>query len=131
MNMTFRYAIKWTYIDLVVALIMTVSLYVGLQPKWWGWLLYSPLFLYMVFESVRKVSYSLTVDGDRITVGSFKSTQYSISRITEVNVWDAKAGRIAVVVFADRSRFHFSSRLEGFDDLVGLLRTKANLPSPN
>lgn len=129
--MTFRYASKWVYIELVVALAMTLVVYVGLQPEWWGWLLYSPLFLYLVFEGVRKVSYSLTVDGDLITVGSFKSTQYSVSKIAAVNVWDAKGGRMAVVDFADGSRFHFSSRLEGFDDLVGLLRTKANLPSSN
>lgn len=128
--MTFRYAIKWAYIELVVALTMTSALYAGLQPEWWGWLLYAPLFLYLVFEGVRKVSYSLTVDGDRITVGSFRSSQYSVSKITAVDVWDAKGERIAVVAFADGSRFNFPSRLEGFDDLVGLLRTKANLSSP-
>ena len=126
--MTFRYSIKWAYIELVVASAMTLALYAGLHPKWWGWLLFSPLFLYLVIEGVRKVSYSLTVDSDLITVVSFKPARYSISQITAVNVWEAKGGRIAVVAFADRSRFNFSSRLEGFDDLVSLLRTKANLP---
>jgi hypothetical protein len=125
--MTYKYATKWIYIELVVALAMTLVLYVELQPEWWGWLLFSPLFLYLVFESVRKFSYSLTVDGDLITVGSFKSTQYPVSRITEVKVWDAKGGRMAVVSFADKSRFHFSSRLDGFDDLVSLLGRKANI----
>jgi|WetSurMetagenome_2_1015567.scaffolds.fasta_scaffold03712_8 hypothetical protein len=128
--MTFRYAIKWAYIEFVVALVMTLVVYAGLRPEWWGWLLYLPLFLYLVFEGVRKTSYSLTVDGDRITVGSLKSAQYSVSRITAVNVWDAKGGRVAVVDFVDGSRFNFPSRLERFDDLVGLLRTKANLPEP-
>lgn len=128
--MTFRYSIKWIYVDLVVALVMTWALYVLLQPEWWGWLLYSPLFLYLVFESVRKFTYTLTVDGDRIMVGSFRSTPYPVSEIAAVNVWNAKAGRMAVVSFSDRSKFHFSSRLEGFDDLVALLRTKANLPDP-
>jgi hypothetical protein len=127
-GMTFRYAIKWTYIELVVALAMTLLVYVSLQPEWWGWLLYLPLFLYMVFEVVRKVSYSLTVDGDLIAVGSFKTTRYSVSKISAVNVWDAKGGRMAVVDFADGSRFHFSSRLDGFDDLVSLIRAKAKLP---
>lgn len=126
--MTFRYAVKWTYIELVVALVMALVVYAGLHPEWWGWLLLSPLFLYLVFECVRKVSYTLTVDDDHITVGSFRSTRYSVSKITEVNVWDAKGGRMAVVAFADGGRLHFSSRLEGFDDLVTLLRTKANLP---
>jgi len=126
--MTFRYAIKWAYIELAAALVMTLVVYAGLQPEWWGWLLYLPLFLYLVFEGVRKVSYSLTVDGDHITVGSFKSARYSVSKITAVNVWDAKGGRIAVVDLGDGSRFSFPSRLERFDDLVGLLRTKANLP---
>ncbi len=129
--MTFRYAIRWTYIELVVAVAMTWSLYAGLHPKWWGWLLYSPLFLYLIFEGVRKVSYSLIIDGDRITVGSFKSTQYSVSKIATVNIWNAKGRRIAVVAFADGSRFSFSSHLQGFDDLVGLLRTKAGLAIAN
>lgn len=126
--MTYKYAVKWAYIELVVALVMTAGVYVGLQPEWWGWLLFSPLFLYLVFEGVRKVTYSLTVDGDNITVGSFKSVRYSVSGITAVNVWDAKGGRIAVVSFADGNRFNFPSRLEGFDDLVRLFKTKANLP---
>lgn len=128
--MTFRYSIRWIYIDLVVALAMTLALYILVRPEWWGWLLFSPLFLYLVYESVRKYRYSLTVDGAHITVGSFKFTQYPVSETTAVNVWNAKGGRMAVVSFADGSRFHFSSRLEGFDDLVRLLRTKANLQEP-
>ena len=129
--MAFRYAIRWAYIELVVAVAMTWGLYAGLHPKWRGWLLYAPLFLYLLVEGIRKVSYSLTVEGDRLTVGSFKSNQYCMSKIATVNVWNAKGGRIAVVVFTDGNRFSFSDHLQGFDDLVGLLRTKAGLLSPN
>ena len=96
--MTFRYSTIWIYIDLTVALAMSLSLYIGLKPEWWGWLLFSPLFLYMVFESVRKYGYSFTVDSDHISVGSFKRAQYPVSDITAV------------------------------DDLVGLLRKQAKLP---
>ena len=124
--MKFRYSIKWTYVELAAALVMTLVVYAGLRPEWWGWLLYSPLFLYLVFEGVRKATYSLIVDDDHIKVGSFKATQYSVSKIKAVNVWDAKGGHMAVVDFVDGSRFHFSSRLEGFDELVGLLRTRAS-----
>ncbi len=126
--MTFRYSKIWTYLDLTVALAMSLALYIGLQPEWWGWLLFSPLFLYMVFEGVRKYNYSLSVDGDHISVGSFKTAQYPVSEITTLNVWFAKGGRMAVVTFADRRKFSFSSRLAGFDDLVTLLRTQAKLP---
>ena len=129
-GMKFRYAFKWSYIELVVVSAMTWVLHVGLHPEWWGWLLYFPLFAYMVFEGVRKVSYSLTVEGDSLTIVNYKVSYYSVSRIAAVNVWDAKAGRIAVVDFSDGNRFHFSSRLDGFDKLVSLLRTKAKLPSP-
>lgn len=128
--MTFRYATPWAYIEFVVVLAMTLAVYVGLRPEWWGWLLFSPLFLYLVLEGVRKVSYALTVEGDLITVGSFKSMQYAASRITALNVWDYNGGHIAVVDLADGSRFHFPSRLQGFDELVRLLREKARLPSP-
>jgi hypothetical protein len=109
---------------------MTWVLYESLHPEWWGWLLYSPLFLYMVFEGVRKVRYSLTIEGDKLTIVNYKADRYSVSQITAVNVWDAKGGRMAVVDFSDGRRFHFSSRLYKFDDLVNLLRTKANLSSP-
>ena len=57
-GMRFRYAFKWSYIELVVVSAMTWVLYIGLHPEWWGWLLYSPLFVYMVFEGARKVSLS-------------------------------------------------------------------------
>ena len=128
--MTFRYATAWAYIELVVLLAMTVAVYVGLRPEWWGWLLYSPLFLYLFLEGVRKVRYALSVEGDRITVGSFKRAQYFASRITALNVWEFNGGHIAVVDLADGSRFHFPSRLRGFDELVRLLREKAGLPAP-
>lgn len=126
--MTFKYAIQWAYVEFVFALALAVAVYVGLRPEWWGWLLFSPFFLYLVFEGVRKVSYSLTVEGDLITVGGLKSAQYPAPQIKAMNVWEGKGGRIAVVSFADGRRFNFSSRLEGFDDLVKLLRTRANLP---
>jgi hypothetical protein len=126
--MTYKYSFKWAYIELVVALAMTVAVYMGLKPEWWGWLLFSPLFLYLVFEGVRKVTYSLTVDGDLITIGGLKPAQYSASKITAINIWDAKGGRIAVVTFDDGNRFNFPSRLEGFNDLVNFFKSKANLP---
>jgi hypothetical protein len=127
--MKFRYAPQWAFIDFLVALAMALSAYVGLKPEWWGWLLFSPLFIYMVFEGVRKVRYTLTVDDDLITVGSFKIAQYSVSKIKALHVWDAKGGRIAVVDLDDGKRFNFSSRVGRFDYLVSLLRTKANLPN--
>jgi len=126
--MTFRYSIKWAYIELIVALGMAVAVYSELKPGLWGWLLFAPLLVFMVFMGVRKVSYSLTVDGDLITIGGLKPAQYSVSKISALNVWEAKGGRIAVVAFNDGRRFNFPSRLDGFDDLVALLRSKANLP---
>jgi hypothetical protein len=81
----------------------------------------------LIFEGIRKVSYSLTVEEDLITVGSFNSAQYVASKITAVNVWMAKGGRVAVVAFDDGKRFNFPSNVKGFDNLVGLLKTKANL----
>lgn len=128
--MTFRYATLWAYIEFVVVSVMVLAVYVGLRPAWWGWLLFSPLFLYLLLEGIRKVRYALTVEGDLITVGSFRPVQYSVSGIRALNVWEYNGGHIAVVDFADGSRFHFPSRLQGFDELVRLLRTKAKLTSP-
>ncbi len=125
--MKFRYASQWAYIELLVAFLMTLSVAVKLKPEWWGWLLFTPLLGFLVFEGIRKIKYSLTVEGDIITVGSFNSAQYVASKIAAVNVWMAKGGRIAVVTFEDGTRFNFPSNVEGFDNLVGLLKTKANL----
>ena len=109
---------------------MLVALYVGTNPKYWGWLLFLPLFLTIVYEGVRTYSYSLTVDGDRIIVAGFKRAEYRISEITAVNVWFAKGGRIAVITFSDRGKFNFPGNLVGFDKLVELIRTQAKLPEP-
>jgi hypothetical protein len=93
--------------------------------------MFSPLFAYLAYESVRKATYALTIEGDLIAVRGFKPAQYPASGITAVNVWDAKGRRIAVVAFADGRRFNFPSSLNGFDELVRVLRTKANLPEPS
>jgi hypothetical protein len=128
--MTFRNP-KWlAYTRFAAALIMLVALYVGTNPKFWGWLLFLPLFLTILYEGLRSQSYSLTVDDDRIIVRGFKPAQYQVSDITAVDVWFAKGGRMAVVTFADRRKLSFHSHLVGFEQLVELLRTKANLPEP-
>jgi hypothetical protein len=123
----FRYASQWAYFELLVAFLMLLAVAVKLKPEWWGWLLFAPLLGFMFFEGIRKARYSLTVDGDLITVGSFNSAQYVASKITAVNVWMAKGGRIAVVAFDDGQKFNFPSNVQGFDNLVGLLKTKANI----
>jgi hypothetical protein len=125
MIMKFRYASQWAYFELLVACLMTLAVAVKLKPEWWGWLLFAPLFGFMIFEGIRKIKYSLTVDGDLITVGSFNSAQYVASKIKDVNVWMAKGGRVAVVDLDDGQRFNFPSNVEGFDKLVDLLKSKA------
>jgi hypothetical protein len=126
--MTFRYP-KWlAYSRFVIALAMLVALYVGTNPPVWGWLLFLGLFLVIVYEGVRSHIYSLTVDGDRISVAGIKRGQYRVSDITAINVWFAKGGRVAVINFSNREKLNFSSHLVDFDKLVALLRTQANLP---
>jgi hypothetical protein len=126
--MTFRYP-KWlAFIKFAAALLMLIALYVGTSPKYWGWLLFLPLFVTLVIDGVLTYRYSLTVDGDRISLASYHSAQYRVSEITAISVWVAKGGRIAVVTFSDQRRLSFPSRLVGFDKLVELLRTQAKLP---
>ena len=126
--MTFRYP-KWlAFIKFAAALLMLIALYVGTSPKYWGWLLFLPLFVTLVIDGVLTYRYSLTVDGDRISLASYNSAQHRVSEITAINVWVAKGGRIAVVTFSDQRRLSFPSRLVGFDKLVELLRTQAKLP---
>ena len=122
------YSTRWIFPELIAALAMTLLLYAGLRPEWWGWLIFSPLFLYLCFETIRKLTYSLAVDDAHIRAGSFRSTIYPVSAITAIHVWDAKGGRMAVLDFNDGRRLHFSDRLEYFDEVVQLLQTKANLP---
>ena len=128
--MKFRYSTSWILMDFAGAVAMAIALYIGLQPEWWGWALFSPLFLYMMLETVRKYMYSVTVDGERILVAAFRPAQYLVSDIVEIDVYTAKGGRMGVVRFTDRSKFSFSARLAGFDELIGLLRTKASPPEP-
>jgi hypothetical protein len=128
--MTFRYP-KWlAFIRIAAAFAMLIALYIGTNPKFWGWLLFAPLFLFIVYEGMRAYTYSLTVGEEHITVAGYKPAQYPISEITAINVWIAKGERIAVVTFADRSKFSFPSHIVGFDKLVELLRTRTNLEKP-
>ena len=113
-----------------MALAMVVALYLGVSPKLWGWLLFLPLFLVIMYEGLRTFTYSLTIGDDRIVVRGFKPGEYPISEIMAVDVWFAKGGRMGVVTFEDRSKLSFHSSLVGFDQAVELLRTKAGLPEP-
>ncbi|WP_150102973.1 hypothetical protein [Sideroxydans lithotrophicus] len=107
------------YLEIAAALAMLVALYVGTEPKWWGWLLFAPLFLYIVARAVHTYRYSLTIDGDRITVVDLnKHDQYLVSEIAAINVWPAKGERVAVITFDDRKKLSFPSHLDGFDELV-------------
>jgi hypothetical protein len=96
----------------------------------WGWLLFAPLFLFLVYEGVRSYSYALIVGEDHITIGGFEPAQYPISEISDVKVWDAKGRQIAVVSFVDRRKFSFPSYLVGFTDAVELIRARAKLEKP-
>lgn len=116
------------YVQFATALAMAVALYVGTNPKWWGWLLFLPLFLFIVYEGARTYSYSLTVDGDRIILRGFTRAEYKVSEIVEINVCVAKAGRIAVINFANMGKLTVPSKVTGFGELVDLLRKQAQLP---
>lgn len=107
---------------------MLLFLYFATHPKWWGWLLFLPLFAAIVFDGISSYRYALTVAGNRISMASFEPGEYLVSDITAVNVWVAKGGRIAVIAFSDGRKIRFSSRLVNFDELVQTLREKAGLP---
>lgn len=128
--MTFRYPRWLAYIRFIVAVALAIALYIGTNPKFWGWLLFAPLFLFLVYEGVRSYSYSLTIGDDHITIGGFEPAQYPIPEISDVHVWDAKGRQIAVVSFADRRKFSFPSYLVSFKDAVDLIRTRAKLEKP-
>ena len=107
------------YLEIAAALVMLVALYVATEPMWWGWLLFAPLFLYIVVRAVHTYRYSLTIDGDRITIVDLnKCDQYLVSEITAINVWPAKGERVAVITFGDRKKLSFPSHLDGFDELL-------------
>jgi hypothetical protein len=130
-QMIFRYP-KWlAYLRYAIAVAMLIALYAGVHPEWWGWLLFLPLFLALVYDGVRVHRYSLTVADGRITVDGLRRGQYLVSEITAVDVWLAKGGRVAVVTFGGRRKLSFPSSLAGFDRLVGLLRVRAGLPAPS
>jgi hypothetical protein len=130
-HMTYRYPKRLALLELACAVLMAVALYVNTHPDFWGWLLFSPLFFYIVFVAVRTYRYSLTIDidGGQISV-SDSERQYRVSDIAAINVWDAKGEKIAVVTFADRNKISFPSHLDGFNDLVTSLRELTNLPKP-
>ncbi len=128
--MTFRYPRWLAYIRFTVAIALAIALYIGTKPMFWGWLLFAPLFLFLVYEGARSHSYSLTIGEDLLNIGGFEPAEYPISEISNVNVWDAKGRQIAVVTFIDRRKFSFPSYLVGFMDAVELIRARAKLEKP-
>ncbi|WP_283744422.1 hypothetical protein [Sideroxydans sp. CL21] len=115
-------------LQLAAALAMLIALYIGTKPMIWGWLLFSPLFLFVVAKAFRTYKYLLTINDDCITVVDFnKRAQYQVSDITAINVWPAKGERMAVITFRDWKKLSFPSHLEGFDELVELLTKQTKL----
>ncbi len=126
--MTYRYSKLLVAFQIGAALTMLVALYIGTNPAFWGWLLFAPLFLFILTKGVRTYIYSLTISGDRITVVDLnKHADYLVSDITAINVWPAKGERIAVITFGNWKKLSFPSHLKGFDDLVELLRKQTRL----
>lgn len=130
LSMTFRYP-KWlAYSRFGLAIAMSVILYATATPKWWGWLMFLPLFLIIVYEGMRSYRYALTVADGRISVAGFHPAQYAVADIADINVWITKGGRLAIIKFADQGQLEFSSHLVDFEKAVALLRTEANIPEP-
>jgi hypothetical protein len=128
--MTYRYSKRLVILQLAAALAMLIALYIGTKPMIWGWLLFSPLFLFVVAKAFRTYKYVLAINDDCITVVDFnKRAQYQVSDITAINVWPAKGERMAVITFRDWKKLSFPSHLEGFDELVELLKNKQNFKS--
>lgn len=127
---TFCYPKRLAYLEFALALAMALALYVGTKPALWGWLLFLPLFLALMFQGVRTYRYSLTITGEHLVVASFGCACHPLAAITAIDVWTAKGGQVAVITFANRKKLSFTSRLTGFDELVQLLRKQADLPSP-
>jgi hypothetical protein len=126
--MTYRYSKLLVVFQIAVALAMLIALYIGTDPAFWGWLLFAPLFLFILAKSVRTSIYSLTINGDRVTVVDLnKRAEYLVSEITAINVWPAKGVRMAVITFGNWKKLCFPSHLKGFDDLVELLRKQSKL----
>jgi hypothetical protein len=126
--MAYRYSKRLALLEISAALVMLTALYISTQPMLWGWLLFTPLFIFVVAKGVRTYKYSLTINNDCITVVDFnKRAQYLVSDITAINVWPAKGERIAVITFWDWRKLSFPSHLEGFDDLVEFLRKQTKL----
>ena len=126
--MAYQYSRLLAYFEISAALAMLMTLYISEQPKIWGWLLFAPLFIFVIAKGVRTYRYSLTIDDDCITVVDLnKRAQYLVSDITAINVWPAKGERIAVITFWDWRKLSFPSHLKGFDELVDMLRKQTNL----
>ena len=124
--MTYRFSKRLALLQFSAAFAMVIALYLNAQPRIWGWLLFLPFFLFVILQAVRTYRYSLTINGDNITLVDIERARYPVSDIAAINVWPAKGDRIAVVTFSDRRKFSFPGHLEGFDDLVALLRNASS-----
>lgn len=131
--MTFQYPKRLAYLTFGAAMVMQLApladskIYLMQNIGW----LALELFIFVLFlVGIFFYRFSCTIDDDSILVTGFRCTQYSVSRITAINVMIGKGARHAVVTFKDGRVLNFPNYIDNFKSLVELLRAKTGLEKP-
>jgi hypothetical protein len=102
----------------------------GKSMKPAGWLMLLSIVAGIVFAGIYTLRYVIVVGDDELIVSGFARKEFRISNISGVSVEVGRFSPSAVITFKSGDKITISSYIQGFDDLVALLRAKVNVEKP-
>jgi hypothetical protein len=92
-----------------------------------GWLVLSLFVICIGFASIYIYRYSIIVGDEYLVVSSFSQKRFLVSNITEIRVEDGRYSPHATIRFNDGDEISVPTYIDGFDNLVALVRSKLDL----
>jgi hypothetical protein len=92
-----------------------------------GWFVLSLFVICIVCVSIYFYRYVIIVGDEDVVVSSLIRKRFLVSNITEVSVDMGRVSRHATISLSNGDKISVPSFIDGFDDLVALLRTKGGV----
>jgi hypothetical protein len=92
-----------------------------------GWFVLSLFVICIVFASIYHYLFCLALSDDEVVVSGFTRKRFLVSSITGINVDKGRYSPYATIRFSNGDKISVPSYIDGFDNLVALVRSKLNL----
>lgn len=131
--MTFQYPKRLAYLLFIAASVVEVLLFIDDKSRSMqllAWLVVEPLPICMLLLGIYAFKYRCVIDDNSIIVTAFRQSQYPLADITSIEVVIGTGARYAVVKLKDGRAVSFPNYMDGFNNIVELLRHKTGLAKP-